>query len=380
MNVDFDEYYAHLFSDSLIPSPDQLTPPVSKIKGLRTYNFDSPPRSRPCCRTRLLVVGLILAVVILSTLLFVGTFRVKEDLVVPRVPSWKIRPPLQSPTRDLRTIKVLHNDSENFATNFSCSNTIQGKRLLTDSFGSVCLRENIMVGGCCHPSRRLGKLDCKTCRQDLGCCESFEYCVSCCLAQRQELGKARNETYLPPHSSPFSRLVDRGNNRKAKEESSHVDAGFSLDDFDRCLHLCRTSSRSVQHGNEYKSSLKHCYHEIIDYTETPLLTLSELTTVFVARLGMSCHDACNEEKGICSEESLQAANDCSELQKYFPCQQCLPSPPSLMDGARPVAPGFLSGTVNGIPPESCLVHADISFIDCKASHPSIKRLCVCLPK
>jgi len=367
MNVDFDEYYAY--------SPDSLSP-SAKIKGLRTFNFDFPSRSRtPWWRTtRTLIIGLMGAIIILSTLVFVGT-RVKEDLGAPRVPSWKIRPPLQSPTRDLRTIKVL-NESDTVITNLTCSNTVQGKSLIADSFGSVCLRKHVMVGGCCHPHRRLGKLDCKTCQPDLGCCYSFEYCVSCCLAQRQELGKARNTTYLPPHSSPFSRLIDR--NRKAKEEPS-LDSGFSLDDFDRCLHLCRTSSRSVKHGNEYKSPLKHCYHEIIDYTETPLLTVSELTTVFVARLGMSCQDACNDEKGICSEESLQAANDCTELQKYFPCQQCLPSLPNI-DGARLPAPAFLAKDVNGLPSQTCLVHADVSFVDCKAYHPSLKRLCVCLPK
>ena len=31
--------------------------------------------------------------------------------------------------------------------------------------------------------------------------------------------------------------------------------------FDACIHLCRTSSRSIRGGNEYKSALKHCYSD-----------------------------------------------------------------------------------------------------------------------
>jgi len=263
--------------------------------------------------------------------------------------------------------------------NMTCSNTIQGKSLLTDSFGSVCLRKDVLANGCCNPTKRLGKLDCKTCRLDLGCCSSFEYCVSCCLAQRHHQDTGRNNTYSPPYGSPFSRLIDRGSIRKGKDEQISLDIGFSLDDFDRCLHLCRTSSRSIIHGNEYKSPLKHCYNEIIDSTETPLLSLSELTSVFVARPGMSCLEACNQEKLVCVEESLQNANDCTELQKYFPCQQCLPAMPGL-EGTYPPAPGFLINVFFGLPAETCLIHADSTFVDCNTSHPSITRLCACLPK
>jgi hypothetical protein len=188
----------------------------------------------------------------------------------------------------------------------------------------------------------------------------------------------RNQTYPPAHSSPFSRLVDRGTSSTQKGKGNTNDIiGFSLEDFDSCLHLCRTSSRSVKHGNEYKSVLKYCYSEKLDYTD-PILTLSELTSVVAAPVGQSCNDLCIEKKLMCVDEYLQNANDCTELQKYFNCQQCLPA---MMDndGNYPPAPAWLTTPLYGYTSQVCLVQSDYSSIECKTSHPSIQRLCVCLP-
>jgi hypothetical protein len=111
-----------------------------------------------------------------------------------------------------------------------CVNSVQGVYHVADSSGAVCTRRALTSSGCCNRERRLDDIDddhygshgsgtldvlsCRGCRPELKCCDSFEYCTSCCLASKP----------LPLDGV----LV------------------YDNDVFEQCLHLCRTSSRSLK--------------------------------------------------------------------------------------------------------------------------------------
>jgi len=319
--------------------------------------------------------------------------------------SWKLRPPIQRPTRELHYARDSTDSTAMGARNFSdwlCLNTVQGKDLITDSSGSICLRSAVMRGGCCDPRKRVGQRSCKSCRKELGCCSSYEYCVSCCLDQHQpqafqtgHVNWSRNSTSTSTSISTstststgrlFDKIIHRNNKNKKNEQKEYqmILEIFSNDDFDYCLHLCRTSSRNLKHGNEYRSELKHCYSEsIIKHPqETPSLNTTQ-TTIFTAGVGVSCNMACSERNMVCAEEYLQAINNCEELQKHFDCQYCLPANSGGGGGGGhdPPAPGWVvsaSQEIGAPLPKTCLVHSDSSFLDCKASHHQTQRLCICL--
>jgi len=176
-------------------------PSFPRLKGIRIPNFETPPQ-RTYWRFKLLIPILFL---IASGGLFLSYLRISrrtlvESEVVIITPTWKIKPIL---TRDLHIVRDGNDDSD---SNRTCVNTIQGRELIADSSGSVCLRGNVLSDGCCNPTKRLHQLSCVTCRADLGCCSSLEYCVSCCLKEKQPQ-KALSEltsTQVKQHSQTFN--------------------------------------------------------------------------------------------------------------------------------------------------------------------------------
>lgn len=123
-----------------------------------------------------------------------------------------------------------------------CRNSVQGKEFLTDELGYVCERKNLLANGCCDvkvPSTK--QYCCEGCLVS-GCCEVYEYCVSCCLQ---------------PSKQP---LLERFLNRAAVAFQNLFTA--VEDHFELCLAKCRTSSQSVQHENTYRDPIaKYCYGE-----------------------------------------------------------------------------------------------------------------------
>ena len=61
-----------------------------------------------------------------------------------------------------------------------CRNSVQGKTLLVDDEGYVCMRNNLLSNGCCDPNENV-QYTCDTCNMEEGCCAVYEKCVSCCL-------------------------------------------------------------------------------------------------------------------------------------------------------------------------------------------------------
>src|SRR5690349_21463889 len=59
---------------------------------------------------------------------------------------------------------------------------------------------------------------------------------------------------------------------------------FEKQDFDACLHTCRTSSRSLKGGNQYRSGLRYCFSDEADPSLLNTTTAKSLTTGCVVTL------------------------------------------------------------------------------------------------
>lgn len=126
------------------------------------------------------------------------------------------------------------------------------------------------------------RYSCETCNAQ-GCCAIYEYCVSCCLHPGRvihfhihlffyliciiliKLLELNKSFYLfqqrkPKKDNQGGKI--RRENQKTKKIEDVVKLRFrSLDRFQVCLAICRTSSASVRHENTYKDPYsKHCYY------------------------------------------------------------------------------------------------------------------------
>lgn len=229
-----------------------------------------------------------------------------------------------------------------------CVNSVQGKELLVDSRGVVCERQDVDAdSGCCVQG--LDRLSCRSCRHDLHCCHSYEYCISCCIGQQTE---------------PTD----------------------SLQLFGQCAAVCRTSSASIKHGNVYKHTYHHCYDKLGPVAlnasafappaaATPAASSTALSIV-AGELGYSCEATCANRSLSCHDSLLSLVNSCSSLAAHFTCSGCESS-----DGGD--QPAWVSDVAGDSYPESrCLVQrADVSGgLTCEGRHEKTRRLCVCMPE
>jgi hypothetical protein len=226
------------------------------------------------------------------------------------------------------------------------------------------------------------QLSCGMCRTDVQCCRSYEYCVSCCLSKLPESDRAADSVASSPR--------------------------FSFHSFDKCLHLCRTSSRSIKHGNVYRTPvLRHCYTE----GEHALpLKFEESATVMVAKQGVSCSRTCAAYRGttlveeesdtpgvvlpppaapalfICHEAFLPLINNCPTMLKHFQCahDKCdmnagNDQPALVVNDVLP-ADALQQPRTNRshLPRGQCLLNGDDKLFDCEGHHESTQRLCVCI--
>ena len=233
------------------------------------------------------------------------------------------------------------------AVHGECVNSVQGKELLVDSRGVVCDRQDIDAdSGCCAAG--LDRLSCRSCRHDLHCCHSYEYCISCCIARQTDA------------------LQD------------------SLQTFGQCAAVCRTSSASIKHGNVYKHTYHHCYDKLgpvalnasafaQSAADTPHSAPSTLSLI-PAELGYSCEATCVNHSLSCHDSLLSLANTCDALHAHFPCKDC-----ELGDGGD--QPAWVSDSAGDNYPENrCLVHRPNvgGGLTCEGRHEKTRRLCVCL--
>ncbi|XP_053694315.1 SREBP regulating gene protein [Sabethes cyaneus] len=124
----------------------------------------------------------------------------------------------------------------------TCRNSVQGKALIVDDRGYVCMRSELLWTGCCNVEVESSKLfHCETC-QNSDCCAIYEYCVSCCMH--------------PNKKSLLERILSKASGRQIAVYST------VNDQYELCLTKCRTNSHSVQNENKYRDpKLKYCYGE-----------------------------------------------------------------------------------------------------------------------
>jgi hypothetical protein len=160
--------------------------------------------------------------------------------------------------------------------NTSCKNSFQGRHLISDSRGYTCARGDIHhTNGCCNHfindamEKKVGQpnasdiddmlykedanqksitlmkqFDCSNCNLQVGCCQEYEYCISCCL--KPDHLQYNYDSYL---NIPILQ-------RKVSSNSNNLK---NLDYFDYCQFVCRSSSLSVQTENSYRGLHNYCY-------------------------------------------------------------------------------------------------------------------------
>ncbi|XP_020236060.1 uncharacterized protein LOC109815687 isoform X2 [Cajanus cajan] len=277
----------------------------------------------------------------------------------------------------------------------SCKTTVQGRYLLSDDNGYVCNAGSVNSRSRCCPQTG-EKFSCHGCSLLSQCCNSYEYCVSCCLNPALViccmlflfllfffslslfpfLGH-----HLIEHSKGlcvhwFNLIGQTSKERVLKMKvSKPATARTYASVFDYCAGRCRHSSESVVHENAYISDFHHCF-SLPSNSSSKNGTLIEARLngidVVVGRQGESCNSVCKLRGQSCVPNKLVVLNHCDVIQKYMSCKgSCLASVGS--DQPAEVvydAPIHLS-------PGSCLYTQTQSILSCDGSHQHTRRLCPC---
>uniref|UniRef100_A0A0D6R8H5 SREBP regulating gene protein n=1 Tax=Araucaria cunninghamii TaxID=56994 RepID=A0A0D6R8H5_ARACU len=233
-----------------------------------------------------------------------------------------------------------------------CKNTIQGRHLLADDRGYVCGVLSINpFSGCCPESSE--QFSCYGCDVNLQCCDSYEYCVSCCL-------------------NPSRTIQELAIKMKVARQAT---AGTYDSLFNFCTGRCRHNSANVVHENAYASEMHHCFSLqpnssglVKPHSEVELSDVS----IVVGRQGLSCTSVCQSGGQSCILSRLLELNNCGVLQKYMSCKgACIVSRGSdqpaevVNDAPRHMHPG------------GCLFNKKQSVLSCDGSHEYTRRLCTC---
>ncbi|XP_022972111.1 uncharacterized protein LOC111470743 [Cucurbita maxima] len=234
----------------------------------------------------------------------------------------------------------------------TCRSTIQGRYLLTDDNGRVCDALSIdPLSHCC-----LGKGDkfsCHGCNLVSQCCNSYEYCVSCCLNP----SKTKGEQIL-----------------KIKI-SKPATAGTYASVFDFCAGRCRHNSESVVHENAYHGDYHHCF-SLPSYSSGVSSTQLEFRlngiNVIVGRQGESCDSVCKSNGQSCVSNKILVLNHCDIIQKYMSCKG------GCIESVGPDHPAEVAyNAPEELNPGACLYSSAQSILTCDGSHPHTMRLCPC---
>ncbi|XP_078150160.1 glycosyltransferase family protein isoform X2 [Carex rostrata] len=233
-----------------------------------------------------------------------------------------------------------------------CKTTVQGRYLISDNKGYVCTAPLLdSVSRCCPLGGE--RFSCQGCNLASQCCNSYEYCVSCCL----DPSRTREDLAM-----------------KVKI-AKPVTAGTYASAFDYCAGRCRHNSASVVHENAYASDFHHCF-SLHQNSSEPKESKTEASLtgidVLVGRPGESCESVCRSRGQSCLSNMLSLLNQCDILQKYMRCKNgCYVS----MGADQPAevaedAPSHLN-------PGACLYTQMEERLFCEGSHQHTRRLCPC---
>mmetsp|Transcript_18767 Transcript_18767/g.30955 ORF Transcript_18767/g.30955 Transcript_18767/m.30955 type:complete len:407 (+) Transcript_18767:214-1434(+) len=225
-------------------------------------------------------------------------------------------------------------------TTTRCLHTKQGKQLVADSFGAVCLRKDVKADGCCKGSVSASadddddttkNISCGTCHEELQCCESYEYCVSCCSREHKQVAirteNSKNEQReanivtetRTNHSSQGSNrssllLLNELNEDKIGFGQSDAEA-FAI--FNKCAARCRVTSKMLVHGNKYRHKFIHCFWDGENEPQLPSALLNP--TIKKSAPGSDCASTCANEGMTCHEDFFAQINSCEVMRNHFSC-------------------------------------------------------------
>ncbi|XP_022145116.1 uncharacterized protein LOC111014633 [Momordica charantia] len=234
----------------------------------------------------------------------------------------------------------------------TCRSTVQGRYFLTDDKGYVCNALSIdPLSHCCLGNGE--KFPCHGCNLVSQCCNSYEYCVSCC----QGPSRTKREQILKI--------------KIAKPAS----AGTYASVFDFCVGRCRHNSESVVHENAYHSDYHHCF-SLPSYSSGVNSTQLEFRlngiNVVVGRQGESCDSVCKSNGQSCVPNKIAVLNQCDIMQKYLSCKGgCLAS----VGSDQPAEVAY--SAPKELNPGACLYSSTQSMLSCDGSHQHTRRLCPC---
>lgn len=234
-----------------------------------------------------------------------------------------------------------------------CKTTVQGRYLITDYTGYVCDALSLdHKTHCCRVKRE--QYSCQGCNLVSQCCNSYEYCVSCCLnPERTDLDQAlKVKIAKPVTSGTYSSL------------------------FDYCAGRCRHNSESVVHENAYLSEFHHCFAPPSNISTGISDTQMEVRlvgiNVIVGKQGESCNSVCKSLGQSCVPSKFGLINQCEIMQKYMKCRgSCLAS----IGADQPAE--VVEDAPRNLNPGACLYTRRPSLLSCDGSHQHTRRLCPC---
>ncbi|GJN28130.1 hypothetical protein PR202_gb16215 [Eleusine coracana subsp. coracana] len=169
-----------------------------------------------------------------------------------------------------------------------CRSTVQGRHLISDDNGYVCSALSFDPWSHCCPITG-PRFSCQGCKHDLQCCNSYEYCVSCCLNP----SKTKKEDVL-----------------KLKEHTQ-VSLISAWEDAAIVLQVWNDSRYSA--GSSESNSVRFLGINII-----------------VGRPGESCSLVCKAKGQSCVPSRLSALNKCEILGPDQPAEVVDDAPASLV--------------------------------------------------
>ncbi|KAL9251584.1 hypothetical protein AKJ16_DCAP05156 [Drosera capensis] len=184
------------------------------------------------------------------------------------------------------------------------------------------------------------------------CCNSYEFCVSCCL----------NPSQTPEELAMQVKIA------------RPLTAGTYASVFDFCAGRCRHNSESVVHENAYVSEFHHCFSlpsNRSDSGDTPEGRIAAIN-IFVGRQGESCDSTCKSRGLSCITSKLLSLNQCESMKKFMNCNGgCFAS----------IGPDQPAEVADDAPkhlfPGACLYTKTKTMFTCDGFHQHTRRLCPC---
>ncbi|EPS74609.1 hypothetical protein M569_00147, partial [Genlisea aurea] len=235
-------------------------------------------------------------------------------------------------------------------TKQSCRTTVQGRFLIADNNGYVCNPFSLdPLSRCC--SREGSQFSCQGCSLFSSCCNSYEFCVSCCLNPAMTNKELALKTNIARHAT----------------------AGTYDTVFDYCAGRCLHNSESVVHENAYFSEYHHCFSVPSNSSASSSIAAVEARlvgiSIIVGRQGESCDSACNSRGQSCVPNKLGVLNECQVIRKYMKCEGGCSGGEQQAAGAGEATTGEGGGV--------CFYTRSESRISCEGLERHARRLCPC---